>query len=79
MTVKAMEDTLPKHVYLRVNKSYIVNKEKIDSFDSNDVYIGTTEISIGLSCEKHSPRAAPATTIFVRWGLKSGSSLFLYH
>lgn len=49
MTVKAMEDTLPKHVFLRVNKSYIVNKEKIDSFDNNDVCIGTTEISIGLS------------------------------
>ncbi len=49
MTVKAMEDTLPKHSFLRVNKSYIVNKEKIDSFDNNDVFIGTTEISIGLS------------------------------
>lgn len=34
---------------IRVNKSYIVNKEKIDSFDNNDVCIGTTEIAIGLS------------------------------
>lgn len=49
MTVKAMEDTLPKHGFIRVNKSYIVNMEKIDSFDNNDVCIGTTEISIGLS------------------------------
>lgn len=49
MTVKAMEDTLPGHNFIRVSKSYIVNKEKIDSFDNNDVYIGTTEISIGLS------------------------------
>lgn len=49
MTVKAMEETLPKHSFIRVNKSYIVNKEKIDSFDNNDVCIGTTEIAIGLS------------------------------
>lgn len=49
MTVKAMEDTLPRHTFLRVSKSYIVNKEKIDSFDNNDVSIGDAEISIGLS------------------------------
>lgn len=49
MTVKAMEDTLPKQGFIRVNKSYIVNKEKIDSFDNNDVCIGSMEIAIGLS------------------------------
>lgn len=49
MTIKAMEDTLPNLQFLRVNKSYIVNKDKIDSFDNNDVYIGNTEIAIGLS------------------------------
>lgn len=49
MTIKAAEETLPKHKFLRVNKSYIVNKEKVDSFDSNDVSIGAMDISIGLS------------------------------
>lgn len=49
MTLKAMEDNLPKHRFIRVNKSFIVNKDKIDSFDNNDVCIGTTEIAIGLS------------------------------
>lgn len=49
MTIKAMEDTLPKQGFIRVNKSYIVNKEKIDSFDNNDVCIGSMEIAIGLS------------------------------
>jgi hypothetical protein len=34
---------------MRVNKSYIVNREKIDAFDNNDINIGTTEISIGIS------------------------------
>lgn len=49
MTVKAMEDTLPAGDFLRVNKSYIVNKDKIDSFDNNDINIGQTEIAIGIS------------------------------
>ncbi len=49
MTVKAMEDTLPGKKFMRVNKSYIVNREKIDAFDNNDINIGTTEISIGIS------------------------------
>lgn len=49
MTIKKVEETLPSDRFLRVNKSYIVNVEKIDSFDNNDVFIGTTEISIGVS------------------------------
>lgn len=49
MTIKAMEETLPRKNFLRVNKSYMVNKDKIDAFDNNDINIGTTEISIGLS------------------------------
>lgn len=49
MTIKALEDTLPQNKFLRVNKSYIVNKEKIDSFDNNDITVGEMEISIGLS------------------------------
>ncbi|MCM1518820.1 MAG: LytTR family DNA-binding domain-containing protein [Pseudoflavonifractor sp.] len=49
MTIKAMEETLPRKKFLRVNKSYIVNKDKIDSFDNNDIYVGPAEIAIGLS------------------------------
>lgn len=49
MTIKAMEEQLPKSRFIRVNKSYIVNRDKIDSFDNNDINIGSMEISIGLS------------------------------
>lgn len=49
MTIKAMEEQLPKSCFLRVNKSYIVNRDKIDSFNSNDINIGSMEIAIGLS------------------------------
>lgn len=47
MNVKNMHELLPKNIFLRINRSYIVNKDKIESFDNNDVYIGQSEIAIG--------------------------------
>lgn len=47
MTVKNMHELLPQNIFLRINRSYIVNKDKIDSFDNNDVFIGKHEIAIG--------------------------------
>lgn len=49
MTMKAMEETLSCNKFLRVSKSYLVNSDKIDSFDNKDITIGTTEIAIGIS------------------------------
>ncbi|MCD7938403.1 MAG: LytTR family DNA-binding domain-containing protein [Tannerellaceae bacterium] len=49
MTIKNMYDLLPKNTFLRINRSYIVNKNKIDSFDNNDVFIKNHEIAIGNS------------------------------
>ncbi|HCO68379.1 MAG TPA: DNA-binding response regulator [Dysgonomonas sp.] len=49
MNVKNMHDMLPKNTFLRINRSYIVNKDRIDSFDNNDVFIKTYEIAIGNS------------------------------
>lgn len=49
MNVKNIHSMLPKSVFLRINRSYIVNKNRIDSFDNNDVFIGNHEISIGNS------------------------------
>lgn len=48
MTVKSLEDALPPQ-FLRVGKSYIVNRDKIDSFDNNDLYIGSSVVPIGVS------------------------------
>lgn len=49
MTMKSMEETLPAQQFIRISKSCIVNKSKVDSFDSNDVYLGTLPLAIGLS------------------------------
>ena len=49
MNLKSIHEMLPKDVFLRTNKSYIVNSNHIASFDNNDVFIGRYEISIGNS------------------------------
>ncbi len=49
LTVKGIYEMLPQSMFLRINRSYIVNKNKIDSFDNNDVFIGKHEIAIGNS------------------------------
>lgn len=47
MPVKTMHELLPKQRFLRVSRSYIVNRDQIDSFDSHDVFLKTYEIAIG--------------------------------
>lgn len=49
MNLKSMYELLPRILFLRVNKSYIVNTERIDSFDNHDLFIGKYEIAIGTS------------------------------
>ncbi|MDR2948095.1 MAG: LytTR family DNA-binding domain-containing protein [Prevotella sp.] len=49
MNVKTIHDLLPKNIFIRVNRSYIVNKNQIESFDNNDVFIKMYEIAIGNS------------------------------
>lgn len=47
MNLKTIHELLPQNKFLRVNRSYIVNKDRIDSFSNNDVFIGNYEIGIG--------------------------------
>lgn len=49
MTIKNIQELLPQNIFLRINRSYIVNKNHIDSFDNNDVFIKKYEIAIGNS------------------------------
>lgn len=47
MNIKTIHDQLPKNMFVRVSKSYIINAKRIDSVDNNTVYIGKHEIPIG--------------------------------
>jgi DNA-binding LytR/AlgR family response regulator len=46
-TMKAIHEQLPQDIFVRVNKSYIVNLNRIESFDANDIFIGKHEIAVG--------------------------------
>lgn len=47
MNIKTIFDQLPKSIFVRVSKSYVININHIDSVDNNTVYIGRAEIPIG--------------------------------
>ena len=47
MNIKTIHDQLPKQVFVRISKSYVININHIDSIDNNTVYIGKSEIPIG--------------------------------
>ncbi|MDR2913305.1 MAG: LytTR family DNA-binding domain-containing protein [Tannerella sp.] len=47
MNLKNIHEKLPGRIFIRVNKSFIVNTKYIDSFDNNDLYIKTHIVPIG--------------------------------
>jgi DNA-binding LytR/AlgR family response regulator len=49
MYLRTILELLPAKMFFRINKSYIVNLKKIDSFDNNDIFIGEREIGIGAT------------------------------
>lgn len=49
LSMKTMHNLLPQRTFLRINRSYIVNRNHINSFDNNDVFIKQHEIAIGNS------------------------------
>lgn len=47
MTFSSFEDLLPKSIFIRVHRSFIINKSKITHIEGNRVFIGKSEIPIG--------------------------------
>lgn len=46
LSLKAISEMLPAATFLKPNRSYIINKERIDSFSNNDIFIDKYEIAI---------------------------------
>lgn len=46
-TISATEDMLPKNLFLRIHRSFIVSVKKINAYTYYEVEIGKTEIPIG--------------------------------
>ena len=47
MNLKTIHQKIPAGIFLRVSKSYVVNRDYIESFDNHTVYIGESEIPLG--------------------------------
>ncbi|MBL4754495.1 MAG: response regulator transcription factor [Flavobacteriales bacterium] len=51
-TMKSLEDKLPSQEFLRVHRSYIVRKDKIDSISDDEIRIGKDRIPVGRTYKK---------------------------
>ena len=47
MSLKALEEKLPGHRFIRIHKSYIVAADKITAIKRDVIAIGNVELSIG--------------------------------
>ncbi len=52
MSMKNLESTLPSHQFIRVHRSFVVNREKIDHIEKNRIVIGSRTIPIGDTYRK---------------------------
>lgn len=48
-TLKSIEDQLPEHQFIRIHRSYIINRSKISSFTKSTAMIGAQSIPVGRS------------------------------
>jgi two-component system LytT family response regulator len=48
-TMTEMQSRLPVNLFLRVHKSFLINKEKISKIDGNQIFTGNQVIPIGTS------------------------------
>lgn len=46
LNLKTIHEMLPQTIFLKPNRSYIINKERIDSFSNNDIFMDKYEIGI---------------------------------
>lgn len=52
MNLKTIHAKLPKKLFLRVSKSYVVNQQAISSFDTGNIYLGEVKIPIGKAYQQ---------------------------
>lgn len=47
MNLKTFHQKIPEDIFLRVSKSYVVNRNYIESFDHHTIYMGGNELPLG--------------------------------
>ena len=56
-TMKSFKDDLPLDQFVRVHKSFIVNLQKIEKFNSKFIEIGTTKIPLSRTKKEELEKA----------------------
>ncbi|MCR9064515.1 MAG: LytTR family transcriptional regulator DNA-binding domain-containing protein [Cytophagales bacterium] len=49
MTLSAFKESIPKIEFIRIHRSFLINKSKITQIEGNLVFIGKEEIHIGAN------------------------------
>lgn len=60
-TTHEIEEALPREVFLRIHKSYIVNRAKIEKIGEEEVWVGTAGLPIGKTFKKYVKEAFHGT------------------
>lgn len=53
--IMVLEERLPLHYFRRVHKSYIVNLDRITSYNHNNFFVGEAKIPVGVSYRDYLP------------------------
>lgn len=53
ITLTSLEGLLPKPPFVRLHRSFIINKNKINRIEGNRVFVAQTEIPIGANYKEH--------------------------
>lgn len=52
-SMKNMEETLPRDLFVRIHKSYIINKSKMEFLNNGKVIINNIHLPVGKTYKKH--------------------------
>ncbi|MCH4552896.1 MULTISPECIES: LytR/AlgR family response regulator transcription factor [Aestuariibaculum] len=58
-TLSSVEDMLPKNLFIRIHRSFIISINKVTAFTKNDVEIGKIEIPFGKNYSEMVQKLAP--------------------
>lgn len=58
-TLNSVENMLPKNLFMRIHRSYLVSTDKITAYTKNDIEIGSRELPIGRSYVKAFRQLSP--------------------
>ena len=53
ITTKELEELLPKNLFIRIHKSFIVNRSRISKTSDEEIFLGETRLPIGKTFKKY--------------------------